>query len=106
MTMPELSSATTAVLVIDMQNDSIHVAGAFASTGAADHAEAQNVIRNVRTVLDAARAAGHPVFHNRIVVYPQRPVGWRQCTHLPHARSGVSEDRHLGRRDRRRAGRP
>jgi ureidoacrylate peracid hydrolase len=60
----------TAVLVIDMQNDNLHPDGAFASTGAAAHATEQNVVANVRAVLDAARAAGSPVFHNRIVAYP------------------------------------
>ena len=69
------SPTSTAVLVIDMQNDNIHVDGAFAASGAAQHALEQNVIGNVRAVLDAARAAGATVFHNRIVVYPQRAVG-------------------------------
>jgi nicotinamidase-related amidase len=66
---------TTAVLVIDMQNDNVLADGAFASFGAAAHATSQNVVVNVRSVLDAARSAGASVFHNRIVVYPQLPVG-------------------------------
>jgi ureidoacrylate peracid hydrolase len=66
---------TTAVLVVDMQNDNLHPDGAFASSGAAAHAEEQNVVANVRAVLDAARAAGLPVFHNRIVALPGRDVG-------------------------------
>jgi len=66
---------TTAVLVVDMQNDNLHADGAFAATGAAEHAAAQNVVVNVRAVLDAARAADVAVFHNRIVVYPGRDVG-------------------------------
>jgi len=66
---------TTAVLVVDMQNDNLHPDGAYASTGAAAHAASQDVVRNVRTVLDAARAAGIAVFHNRIVAYPGRDVG-------------------------------
>jgi nicotinamidase-related amidase len=61
---------TTAVLVVDMQNDTVHAEGAFAETGAAEHAASQNVIENVGRVLDAARTAGATVFHNRIVVYP------------------------------------
>lgn len=72
---PILTSGSTAILVIDMQNDNLHPDGAFASTGAAEHARSQNVVTNVKTILEAARAAGAPVFHNRIVVYPQRPVG-------------------------------
>jgi ureidoacrylate peracid hydrolase len=70
-----LHARTTSVLVVDMQNDNLHPDGAFASTGAADHASSQDVVRNVRTVLDAARAAGVAVFHNRIVVYPRQDVG-------------------------------
>ena len=66
---------TTAVLVVDMQNDNLHPDGAFAATGAAEHAQEQNVVANVRAVLDAARAADIAVFHNRIVVYPGRGVG-------------------------------
>ncbi len=65
-----MQPATTAVLVIDMQNDTIHPDGAFAATGAAEHAASQNVIGNVRAVLDAARTAVIPVFHNVIVVRP------------------------------------
>lgn len=70
-----LAASTTAVVVVDMQNDNLHPHGAFASSGAADHAASQDVVRNVRTVLDAAREAGVAVFHNRIVVYPKRDVG-------------------------------
>jgi ureidoacrylate peracid hydrolase len=67
--------ATTAVLVVDMQNDNVHADGAFASTGAAAHAASQNVVGHGGEVLAAARAAGIPVFHNVIVVRPERPVG-------------------------------
>lgn len=71
----QLLTTTTAVLVVDMQNDNLHPDGAYASTGAAAHAASQDVVRNVRTILDAARAAGIAVFHNRIVAYPGRDVG-------------------------------
>ena len=63
-------TARTAILVIDMQNDNLHPDGAFASFGAAQHAQEQDVVANVRIVLDAARSAGIPIFHNRIVSYP------------------------------------
>jgi ureidoacrylate peracid hydrolase len=64
------ASSASAVLVIDMQNDTVHADGAYASSGAVEHAASQNVIANVGTVLTAARAAGAPVFYSRIVVYP------------------------------------
>lgn len=70
-----LPAEKTAILVIDMQNDNVLAEGAFASFGAAEHAAEQNVIVHVREVLDAGRAAGTPIFHNRILSYPQRPVG-------------------------------
>ncbi|SDT54040.1 cysteine hydrolase [Actinoplanes derwentensis] len=66
---------TTALLIIDMQNDTVHADGAYASFGAAAHAAAQNVIANAGTLLDAARTAGVPVFHSRIVVHPVAGLG-------------------------------
>lgn len=74
-----LDPTRTAVLVIDMQNDNLHPDGAFASSGAADHAAAQDVVGHVRAVLDAARTAGAAVFHNRIVAHPGRDVGGRNA---------------------------
>jgi ureidoacrylate peracid hydrolase len=72
--MADLTSSTTAILVIDMQNDNLHPDGAFAGSGAAQHAKEQDVIAHVRAVLDAGRAVGSPIFHNRIVAYPA-PAG-------------------------------
>lgn len=62
--------ASAAVLVVDMQNDTVHADGAYASSGAVEHAVAQGVFANVGSVIAAARASGTPVFHSRIVVYP------------------------------------
>lgn len=73
--MTSLTPSTTAVLVIDMQNDTVHADGAYAATGAAAHAAEQNVIANVGSVLQAARAGGAPVFFSRIIVYPQPGLG-------------------------------
>ena len=66
---------STALLIVDMQNDTVHPDGAFAETGAAAHAASQNVIGHARSVLDAARTAGAPVFHTRIVVHPNPALG-------------------------------
>ncbi|MBS1907011.1 MAG: cysteine hydrolase [Actinobacteria bacterium] len=65
------SAVETAVLVVDMQNDTVHEAGAYASTGAAEHARSQDVVTHVGDLLRAARAAGSPVFYSRILVYPR-----------------------------------
>ncbi|WEO75972.1 cysteine hydrolase [Cryobacterium sp. SO2] len=69
------SPKSIAVLVIDMQNDTVHPDGAYAGTGAAEHAASQNVVPNVRSILDAARMSGTPVFHSRMIVYPQPGLG-------------------------------
>ena len=69
--MTNYNLSTTAVLVIDLQNDTIHPDGAYAATGAAEHALAQNVVANVGAVLMAARESGIPVSYSRILVYPQ-----------------------------------
>jgi len=61
---------TTAVLVIDMQNDTVHPDGAYAATGAAAHAAEQDVVANTLAVLEAARASHVPVLYSRILVYP------------------------------------
>mgnify|MGYP001236414559 CR=1 FL=1 len=66
---------STAILVVDMQNDTVHADGAYASFGAAAHAASQNVIANIGTILDDARASDTPVIYSRIVVYPQPGIG-------------------------------
>jgi ureidoacrylate peracid hydrolase len=65
-----LEPSSTAVLVIDMQNDTVRADGAYASSGAVEHAAAQDVVANVSAVLDAARLSGTQVFYSRIVVHP------------------------------------
>ena len=53
-----------AVLIVqDMQNDVMMEGGAWAETGAPEHAKEQNVVENVKRLADACRAAGIPVFH-------------------------------------------
>jgi gluconolactonase len=58
-----------AVLVIqDMQNDVIIDGGAWADTGAPEHAKQQNVVENVKRLAEACRAAGIPVIHVHYIV--------------------------------------
>ena len=68
-------SPATAVLVIDMQNDTVHPDGAYASFGAAEHAASQDVVTHAGSVTSTARAAGVPVFYSRIVVHPVPGLG-------------------------------
>lgn len=65
----------TALLLIDLQNDTVHADGAYASFGAAEHAASQGVIAHASELRDAARAAGVPVLQSRIVVYPVAGIG-------------------------------
>lgn len=65
-----LDTTTTALLLVDLQNDNAHPDGAYASFGAADHAREQDLVAHVRQLLDWARENSMPVIHNRIVFYP------------------------------------
>jgi nicotinamidase-related amidase len=49
---------TSALLVVDLQNDTVGEQGAFADSGAAAFAARHDVIARVRRLLDSARAAG------------------------------------------------
>lgn len=60
----------TALIVQDMQNDVIGERGAFADTGAPQHAASQDVVANVVRLADAARRAGLAVIHIHYVVEP------------------------------------
>jgi gluconolactonase len=63
-----------AVLVIqDMQNDVMMDGGAWAETGAPEHAKEQNVVENVKRLAEACRAAGVPVIHVHYIVEEGAP---------------------------------
>jgi gluconolactonase len=65
---------TSAALVIqDLQNDAIVAGGAFAGSGAAAHATAQNVVENVKGLAEACRRAGVPVIHVWYIVEQGAP---------------------------------
>jgi gluconolactonase len=63
-----------AVLIVqDMQNDVMMEGGAWAETGAPEHAKEQNVVENVKRLAEACRAAGIPVFHVHYIVEDGAP---------------------------------
>jgi ureidoacrylate peracid hydrolase len=64
----------TALLVIDLQNDTVSVGGKGEKLGAVKHAQSQHTVEHVNKLLTAARAAGSPVFHNLFVVEPGAPA--------------------------------
>jgi nicotinamidase-related amidase len=70
-----LSRGTTALVLVDLQNDNVHPEGAFASSGAPAHASAQDLVSNVQSLLRWARALDLPVLHNHIVAFPGRDFG-------------------------------
>jgi gluconolactonase len=57
-----------ALIIQDMQNDVIAEGGAFADSGAPQHAAEQNVVENCRRLAAACREAGIPVIHVWYVV--------------------------------------
>jgi gluconolactonase len=59
----QLDPTRSALIIQDMQNDVIIEGGAFADSGAPEHAKSQNVVANVAGLAAAARAAGVPVIH-------------------------------------------
>lgn len=59
-----------ALLVQDMQNDVVSPGGAFAGSGAPEHAKQQRVVENVSRLAAAARRAGVPVIHVWFIVEP------------------------------------
>lgn len=56
-----MDSRTSALLVVDLQNDTVGEQGAFADSGAAAFATRHGVIDKVRRLVDAARTVGVPV---------------------------------------------
>ena len=51
----------TALLVLDVINEIVHPDGKYAAEGYGEQARQKNLIGNIRTALDAARAEGLPV---------------------------------------------
>jgi gluconolactonase len=63
-----------AVLIVqDMQNNVMMEGGAWADTGAPEHAKEQNVVENVKALAEACRAAGIPVMHVHYIVEEGAP---------------------------------
>jgi gluconolactonase len=63
-----LDPARTALIIQDLQNDVMMDGGAFAASGAPEHARAQNVVANVRRLAEVCRRTGVIVIHVWFVV--------------------------------------
>ncbi len=70
-----LDLTTTALVLVDLQNDNVHGDGAFASSGSAVHAVEQELVPHVKQLLAWARSQSMPIIHNRIVFYPGGDFG-------------------------------
>jgi gluconolactonase len=68
-----LDASRCALLIQDLQNDVIIDGGAFAESGAPQHAKDQNVVANVAGLAAVCRAKGIPVFHVWYIVEPGAP---------------------------------
>ena len=68
-----LDPARCALVIQDMQNDVVMERGAFAASGAPEHARAQGSIGNAARLAEACRARGVPVIHVHFVVRPGAP---------------------------------
>jgi gluconolactonase len=59
----QLDPSRCALTIQDMQNDVVSEGGAWADSGAPEHAKAQNVVANIGDLAAACRSAGVPVIH-------------------------------------------
>ena len=69
----KLDAKRTAMLIQDLQNDVMIDGGAFAESGAPEHAREQNVVENVKSLADAMRKAGGHVIHVWYIVEEGAP---------------------------------
>jgi gluconolactonase len=68
-----LDPSRCALIIQDMQNDVMMDGGAFASSGAPQHAREQNVVENIKRLAETCRARGVMIVHVWFVVEPGAP---------------------------------
>jgi gluconolactonase len=68
-----LDPARCVLIVQDLQNDVMSDGGAFAETGAPEHAKKQNVVENVKALAETCRSKGIPVIHVHYIVEEGAP---------------------------------
>ena len=68
-----LDASRCVMLVQDLQNDVMIDGGAFADSGAPEHAKEQNVVENVAALADTCRSKGIPVIHVHYIVEDGAP---------------------------------
>jgi gluconolactonase len=60
---PSIDRKRAALIIMDMQNDVMMEGGAWADTGAPQHAKEQHAVENSKRLAEACRKAGVPVIH-------------------------------------------
>jgi gluconolactonase len=68
-----LDASRCAMLIQDLQNDVMIDGGAFAESGAPEHAKEQNVVENVKALAETCRSKGIPVIHVWYIVEEGAP---------------------------------
>ncbi len=68
-----LDPARCVLIIQDMQNDVMMDGGAWAETGAPEHAKEQNVVENIKALAETCRSKGIPVFHVWYIVEEGAP---------------------------------
>jgi gluconolactonase len=68
-----LDPARCVLIIQDLQNDVMMEGGAFAETGAPEHAKEQNVVENVKALAKTCRSKGIPVIHVWYIVEDGAP---------------------------------
>ena len=68
-----LDASRCALIIQDMQNDVMIDGGAFAESGAPEHAKEQNVVENIKALAAACRSKGVPVIHVHYIVEDGAP---------------------------------
>jgi gluconolactonase len=69
----QIDAQGAALIIQDLQNDVISEGGAWADSGAPQHAKEQNVVENVKNLAEGCRRVGIPVFHVWYLVDPGAP---------------------------------
>lgn len=78
---PDIPTTAVAVVIIDMQNAFCHPDGSFGQVGA-DVSGCNAAIAGCVRIVEAARAAGHPVVFTR-AIHDRGLTDWRMLTELP-----------------------
>ena len=68
-----LDPARCVLIIQDLQNDVMMDGGAWAETGAPEHAKEQNVVENVKRLAETCRSKGIPVLHVWYIVEEGAP---------------------------------